>query len=72
MRPGKRQAHLTRVWGQVRVLVIEEISMVAAALYNKKPLAARAFYGRLAELAPAEDVARFVVRPLRPFHAVFI
>ena len=26
---------------------------LAAALYNKKPLAARAFYGRLAELAPA-------------------
>lgn len=34
---------------------------LAAALYNKKPLAARAFYGRLAELAPPEDVARFVV-----------
>jgi len=45
---------------------------LAAALYNKKPLAARAFYGRLAELAPAEDVARFVVRARRPFHAVFM
>ena len=40
---------------------------LAAALYSKKPLAARAFYGRLAELAPAEDVARFVVRSRRPF-----
>ena len=39
---------------------------LAAALYSKKPLAARAFYGRLAELAPAEDVARFVVRSRRP------
>ena len=38
---------------------------LAAALYSKKPLAARAFYGRLAELAPAEDVARFVVMASR-------
>ena len=34
MRPGNKQAHLTRLWSSVRVLVIEEISMVAAASYN--------------------------------------
>ena len=34
MRPGHQQAHLTRLWNSVRVLVIEEISMVAAASYN--------------------------------------
>ena len=34
MRPGNKQAHLTRLWNSVRVLVIEEISMVAAASYN--------------------------------------
>ena len=34
MRLGKKQSQLTRVWNKVRVLVIEEVSMVAAALYN--------------------------------------
>jgi hypothetical protein len=34
MRPGNKQKHLTRLWGQVRVLVIEEVSMVAAGWYN--------------------------------------
>ena len=34
MRPGNKQPLLARVWGQVRALIIEEVSMVAAALYN--------------------------------------
>ena len=34
MRPGNKQKHLCRLWGSVRVLIIEEVSMVAAATYN--------------------------------------
>jgi hypothetical protein len=34
MRAGNKQKHLTRLWNQVRVLIIEEVSMVAAASYN--------------------------------------
>ena len=44
MRPGKKQTQLTRLWGQVRVLVVEEISMVAAAMYNM--LDVRSMHGR--------------------------
>ena len=44
MRPGNKQSTLTRLWDRVVVLVIEEISMVAAALYNM--LDFRAMYGR--------------------------
>ena len=34
MRPGNKQASLTKFWDNVRVLVIEECSMVAALWYN--------------------------------------
>ena len=34
MRPGNKQKSLVRLWNQVRVLIIEEVSMVAAANYN--------------------------------------
>ena len=34
MRPGNKQKQLVRLWNQVRVLIIEEVSMVAAANYN--------------------------------------
>ena len=34
MRPGNKQASLTKLWDNVRVLVIEECSMVAALWYN--------------------------------------
>ena len=34
MRPGDKLKTLTRTWDKVMVLVIEEISMVAANLYN--------------------------------------
>jgi hypothetical protein len=44
MRPGNKQNVLTRVWNEVRVLIIEEVSMVAAALYNM--LDVRAMHGR--------------------------
>ena len=44
MRPGNKQSSLTRLWDKVMVLVIEEISMVAASLYNM--LDFRAMYGR--------------------------
>ena len=44
MRPGNKQAQLTRVWDHVRVLVIEEVSMVAAASYNM--LDFRSMHGR--------------------------
>ena len=44
MRPGKKQATLTKLWDQVRVLVIEECSMVAAAWYNM--LDVRSMHGR--------------------------
>jgi hypothetical protein len=44
MRPGNKQNVLTRVWNEVRVLIIEEVSMVAAALYNM--LDVRSIHGR--------------------------
>ena len=44
MRPGKKQASLTKLWDQVKVLVIEEVSMVAASWYNM--LDVRSMHGR--------------------------
>ena len=44
MRPGKKQASLTKTWDHVRVLVIEACSMVAAVWYNM--LDVRAMHGR--------------------------
>jgi hypothetical protein len=44
MRPGKKQNQLTRLWDPVRVLVIEEVSMVAASWYNM--LGFRSMLGR--------------------------
>ena len=44
MRAGNKQKQLTRLWNQVRVLIIEEVSMVAAASYNM--LDFRAMCGR--------------------------
>ncbi|CAK0887182.1 unnamed protein product [Prorocentrum cordatum] len=44
MRPGSMQKRLQWLWEHVRVLVIEEVSMVAAALYNALDL--RACHGR--------------------------
>ncbi len=44
MRPGNKQQQLTRLWDTVRVLVIEEVSMVAASWYNM--LDVRAMHGR--------------------------
>ena len=34
MRPGEKQKNLSRLWNNVRVLIIEEVSMVSAAAYN--------------------------------------
>ena len=44
MRPGNKLASLTKLWDNVRVLVIEEVSMVAAASYNM--LDVRSMHGR--------------------------
>ena len=44
MRPGNRQKTLTRLWDKCMVLVIEEVSMVSAPLYNA--LDFRSMYGR--------------------------
>ena len=44
MRAGEKQKSLTRLWNEVRVLIIEEVSMVAAAAYNM--LDFRAMQGR--------------------------
>ena len=44
MRGGNKHGQLSRLWNQVRVLVIEEVSMVAAAIYNM--LDFRAMLGR--------------------------
>ena len=44
MRPGNKQAALTRTWENARVLVIEEASMVGAAICNM--LSYRAAWGR--------------------------
>ena len=43
MRPGRNHNDLVRLWNNVRVLVIEEVSMVSAASYNM--LDFRAMYG---------------------------
>jgi hypothetical protein len=42
--PGNKQASLTKFWGQAKVLVIEECSMVAALWYNM--LDVRSMHGR--------------------------
>ena len=34
MRPGEKLGNLQMLWRQVRALIIEEVSMVAAELYN--------------------------------------
>ena len=34
MRPGTKHNVFTRLWIRVRVLILEEVSMVAAAVYN--------------------------------------
>ena len=44
MRPGTKQTSLTKLWDRVMVLVIEEVSMVAAAWYNM--LNVRSMHGR--------------------------
>ena len=44
MRPGNKQASLSKFWGQAKVLVIEECSMVAALWYNM--LDVRSMHGR--------------------------
>ena len=44
MRPGNKLESLTKLWGCVRVLVIEEVSMVAASWYNM--LDVRSMHGR--------------------------
>jgi len=44
MRPGNKQNLLSRLWGGVHVLIIEEVSMVAAAAYNM--LDFRSMFGR--------------------------
>ena len=44
LKPGKMQKTLERLWENVRALVIEEVSMVAAGLYNA--LDVRACHGR--------------------------
>eukprot|EP00959_Pyramimonas_sp_CCMP1952_P141168 2954810-Pyramimonas_sp.AAC.1 len=45
MRPGDKAKALEERWRNVRVLVIEEVSMVSAAIYNM--LDFRAMYGRM-------------------------
>ena len=52
MRPGDKAASLERLWKHVRVLVIEEVSMVAARNYNM--LNFRAMYGRTKTHAVSE------------------
>ena len=60
MRPGNKQAQLTRLWDQVKVLVIEECSMVAASWYNM--LDVRAMHGR----SKTHDVSETTYK--RPHH----
>eukprot|EP00969_Alexandrium_andersonii_P204343 9030096-Alexandrium_andersonii.AAC.1 len=60
MRPGKKQKTLSLLWGEVRVLVIEEVSMMAAAVYNTLDI--RAAHGR----AATHDVCEATY--LRPNH----
>lgn len=44
MRPGNKMASLERLWNEVRVLILEEVSMVAASWYNM--LDVRSMHGR--------------------------
>ena len=44
MRPGTSQASLTKAWNQVMVLVVEEVGMISARVYNM--LDARSMHGR--------------------------
>ena len=53
MRSGNKQGQLSRLWNQVRVLVIEEVSMVAAAVYNM--LDFRAMLGRSRDFEVSES-----------------
>ena len=53
MRAGKKQGQLSRLWSQVRVLVIEEVSMVAAAIDNM--LDVRAMLGRSRDFDVSES-----------------
>lgn len=60
MRPGTKLNSLSRLWNQVRVLIIEEVSMVAAAWYNM--LDVRSMHGR----SKLHDVTEATYK--RPFH----
>eukprot|EP00974_Lingulodinium_polyedra_P001231 117800-Lingulodinium_polyedra.AAC.1 len=51
MRPGKKQKVLTKLWERVRVLIVEEVSMMAAAVYNMMDI--RSAHGR----SSAHDVS---------------
>lgn len=53
MRPGNKQKHLTRLWEDVHVLIIEEISMVSAACYNM--LDFRSMHGRARTYSVSES-----------------
>ena len=53
MRPGDKAASLEKLWRNVRVLVIEEVSMVSAANYNM--LDYRAMYARTKSHAVTES-----------------
>ena len=53
MRPGDKATSLEQVWRNVRVLIIEEVSMVSAANYNM--LDFRAMYGRTKSHAVTES-----------------
>merc|ERR1712079_821891 len=54
MRPGDKASALERRWRNVRVLVIEEVSMVSAANYNM--LDFRAMYGRTKSHVVTESI----------------
>ena len=60
LRPGQKQNILTKVWNCVRVLVIEEVSMVPALWYNM--LDVRSMHGR----SKTHDVYETTYR--RPHH----
>ena len=45
-RPGNKQKALSCIWSAIRVLVIEEVSMTSAAVYNMLDI--RAAHGRSA------------------------
>ena len=65
MRAGNKQGQLSRPWNQVRVLVIEEVSMVAAAIYRM--LDFRALLGRSKDFDVSESNYR---KPLHHFGRV--